>query len=128
MTGVPQPGFERKIAPNQQLIGVPCWLLPQAAAGIACRVLKTLAAVALKFRLGSSAEAGAIPEGSAAAGGAAEKMLPLPARTLVGWVASPAMEAGCSGAGGKASAGGGALAAGACASRGSEAFEMTGST
>lgn len=92
--------------------------------------------MALKLRLGSSAGTGPLADGEvegAEAGGLDEKIVLLPARMDVGWVARPAIEEGCGavGATGKPLSFGDAVDAGgvcAWACCFPEALEITGST
>ena len=84
--------------------------------GVDCGAPKRLAVVALKFRFGNSGGTGPlVAEGvgsPVAIGGLEEKIVLVPARMAVGWVARPAIEAGC----GEAGAAGNSVAADAAAS------------
>ena len=95
MTGRGATGLPSKQKANQQLKGFPCSSLAQSPTGGLCCTPNRVAVVALKLRRGSSAGTGPPAEvsGVAGKGGLDEKIVPLPARNAVGWVASPAIDA-----------------------------------
>jgi hypothetical protein len=103
MTVAAPPDNDRKATGFQQAKAFPLASLPQFVGGRGWRGVNMLPFVALIGPLFGT-EPVLCGEG-AGAGDPEEKMLTLPARTPVGWVASPAIEGGCSGAGGKPAAG-----------------------